>query len=696
MNQRVWIRLAGGGVLGALIGLLLICHGVRAHALLVRTTPEAGAELSTAPALLELWFSEPLEDQFSNIYLVDALGNEFGRGASTVDAADSFHMTLPLAELPPGIYTVIWRTLSQADGHEWVGSFPLTILLPDGTRPASTGATAGILPGDAQSEELPTPLHATSRWLMLVGAMLLFGVLFLRTQLGSTALFQASKSDGRQTSVAATPTVFHLAARQSVLLLLLGAAAALILGGWLQWLGQTYALGDPSALLDLIFTTRSGNLLLCRQFLASVLLLGAVVTFLRADQSGAYRWVLGVAIIYTGVTLAAIGWLTTQRLEPFILVSAGLGLGGILAALLPLPSAGKAQAMSWLPLALGVAALATFSLGSHAAAVAGRGWAILGDLLHLLAAAIWFGGLLLLALLLWRLRGQRSLSDTLALRQGVARFSAIATVAVFWLTVTGIFSSFVQLRAWNQVWTTTYGWMLLVKLVLVGLTLALALLNHRFVHGADAERWTIVDARPFLRRVWSEAIVSLVLMVVVAILVQVPVPIPTVAAPLTATLPFQEILSADDLSIHLQISPNLVGNNQYQTHLSHADGSPIGEVQLVQLRFVHTELGQASLDLAPLGSGLFGAEGAYQNRAGPWEVSVYVRRRGMDDSLVTTTVNTPAAAAVSAPLATHLWQSPVPAWPPDAPIVGLLASIGIAVAIWRWMMRKTHAVTEQK
>jgi copper transport protein len=690
MNQRRQLRLAGGVMLGLLLGLLLATSNVRAHALLVRSSPEANAILSTAPATIELWFSEPLESGFSDVYLINTQGEEIGRGESTVDADDHFHMTLPLADLPPGIYTVVWRTLSQADGHEWIGSFPLTILLPDGSQP--TGAPASIAQAGGQSDEVPTPVQAISRWLMLVGAMVLFGVLFLRPQLG--AIQGAGHPGEKQQSAAASPVDFQLAVRQSVRSLLLWAAAALILGGWLQWLSQGYALGDPGALLDLIFTTRSGNLLLCRQLLASVLLLGAVMTFLRADLP---RWVMGAAVVYTGATFVAIGWLTTQQPALFVVVSAGFGFGGIVATLLPLPAAGKQQAMGWFLLLIGVALLATFSLGSHAAAVAGSGWAILGDLFHLLAAATWLGGLLLLALLLWRLRAQHSLPELMALRQTAARFSAIATVAIFLLTVTGLFSSFVQLRALNQLWTTTYGWVLVAKLALVGLTLALALLNHRFVQGAYASRWTPSDARPFLRRVWGEALISLALMVVVAILVQVPVPAPPAATQSIATLPFQEILAADDLSIHLQISPNQIGNNHYQTHLYHEDGSPIGEVQLVQLRFVHTEadLGQASLDLAPQGGDIFSAEGAYQNQAGPWEVSVYVRRRGMDDSLVTTTVQTPAPV-VSTPTQANPWQSPIPAWPPDAPLVGLAVSIGVAVALWRRMTRNARLAASPK
>jgi hypothetical protein len=89
--------------------------------------------------------------------------------------------------------------------------------------------------------------------------------------------------------------------------------------------------------------------------------------------------------------------------------------------------------------------------------------------------------------------------------------------------------------------------------------------------------------------------------------------------------------------------------------------------------------------LQPQGGGLFGAEGAYQNRAGPWSVSVYIRRRGMDDSLVETTVTVPEPVITTAP--NQPWQNPISAWPPDA----LVVSVSIAVALWRRLTRSPSA-----
>jgi copper transport protein len=331
-----------------------------------------------------------------------------------------------------------------------------------------------------------------------------------------------------------------------------------------------------------------------------------------------------------------------------------------------------------------VGLLATFALGSHAAAVAGSGWAILGDFIHLTAAALWLGGLIALALLLWQWYQQPAV-DLLRLRQIVRRFSRLATLAVFVLVVTGLFSTLVQLPTLADLWRTTYGQLLLLKIALVLTALGLAWFNHRFVRTDGAAP---TDPR-FARRVWREAAVGVGIMIVVALLVQTPPP----PAPLATAPPalWETILQADDLTIHLQIAPNQVGDNRYIAHLYHADNSSIGTVQLVRLTFSHqtAALGQASLDLTAQGGDFFAGAGAYQNRAGPWDLALYVRRRGLDDLLATTTVAVPPPVA-SAPR--DPWQNPIATLPAELVLGALVGAFLVLPLIWRYSRRFTPTV----
>jgi copper transport protein len=618
VQRRGWLALVG---LGALIALLW-GRPAQAHALLVRSAPAAGAEVVLAPVTVDLWFSEPLEPAFSYAYLVDAAGNKFGEGATTVDPADAHHLTLTLAPtttVPPGIYTVLYHTLSQADGHEWLGSFPLTVLNPDGSRPTGDPAAA-TTDDDGQLGDLPAPLKAVSRWFSLMGALLLTGVLAFQAIAGR----QPAADDGLLAGLD----------RLARLLLVVGIGAVFI-GGWLQVLGQMTLLGEPDsrgvasgATLNLYFQTRAGRFLVARQ-----------------------------------------------------LVAAGLLFLTIVAAGLP---AKARDVVRWLMFLLSVGLLATFALGSHAAAVAGSGWAILGDFIHLTAAALWLGGLIALALLLWQWYQQPAV-DLLRLRQIVRRFSRLATLAVFVLVVTGLFSTLVQLPTLADLWRTTYGQLLLLKIALVLTALGLAWFNHRFVRTDGAAP---TDPR-FARRVWREAAVGVGIMIVVALLVQTPPP----PAPLATAPPalWETILQADDLTIHLQIAPNQVGDNRYIAHLYHADNSSIGTVQLVRLAFSHqtAALGQASLDLTAQGGDFFAGAGAYQNRAGPWDLALYVRRRGLDDLLATTTVEVPPPVA-SAPR--DPWQNPIATLPAELVLGGLVGAFLVVPLIWRYSRRFTPTV----
>lgn len=609
--RRSTIISFGGAVV--LLALWLTNASVAAHALLVRSLPLANAELTAPPTTIELWFSEELEPQFSQAYLVDTAGNEIGRGTATVAPADPKQLNLPLPVLAPGIYTVVYRTLSRADGHEWLGSFPLTILRPDGSRP-SPGTTSVGVDAPNQDNALPTPLQLLARWLGLLGGMLAFGACcFVRIAPKAAAAEE-------------TQTVMQAVQRAIKLALLVG-IALLLAGSWLQLALQVRALGDRGALTDLLVQTRSGNLLLSRQLLAAGLLFVTSKGF--AQRHG-------------------IWWL-------------GFMLSGLI--------------------------LVTFSVGSHAAGVVGSGWAILGDLIHLTAAALWLGGLLLLAYLVWQLR-QPVQEEAIWLQQIVRRFSIVATLAVFVLMMTGIFSSLVQLDAVNLLWHSTYGWLLLAKVGLVLVTLGLALRNHRLVRRPQAggNAWSSDDDRIFRRQLWTEAFLGLLIMLVVALLVQTPIPQPATSSEASAAAYFDAILTADDLTIHLQISPNQVGENRYTAHLYHADNAPIGEVQLVRLALVHQSgaLGQSTLELAPQGGDLFTATGAYQNRSGPWDLSVYIRRRGLDDSLVSTVVTVPEAAAVVTTPVRQTWQNPLPALPVVTVIESAIFAVVLGLLLWRY------------
>ena len=144
----------------------LVVTTVSAHALLVRSSPEANAVLQQAPVQVELFFSESLEPSLSSITVVDSNNLTMDAGDVRVDPSDPRRMTVTLHALTDGVYTVSWKALSAIDGHQTVGTFPFAV----------GDASATALESVPQSTTARLPFSALlSKFLLLVSLTILIG-----------------------------------------------------------------------------------------------------------------------------------------------------------------------------------------------------------------------------------------------------------------------------------------------------------------------------------------------------------------------------------------------------------------------------------------------------------------------------------------------------------------------------------------
>lgn len=667
--------------------LLLRSQLLRAHALLLRAEPPPNAELAHPPSEIAFWFSEPLEAAFSGARIMRADGTEIPTGPPRIDPADSTKMILPLDTIEPGIYTVVWRTLSSVDGHEWVGSFPITILNADGTRPA--GAAAVVAGRSADSP--PSPGDVVLRWLSLLGAALLIGSLSMRWLL-PRPLFpppprceEGPERGGAARDSAAADIPDPVADR-----LLAACAIAGVLGltlcGWLQLFVQALRLGGLDEISNLLFSTRPGKLLLMRQ----ILLAGVVPLLGRGGYAGA------VAAVHRlrSFAFGRHGQRHRPRVGP---LPEAEDLHhrptGAASKWSDIPPGGACRRRGPFPQRIGatllaLAALFTFSASSHAAAVPGSGWAVAADFAHLIAASVWAGGLIFLALLLVQMRRSKTMPAQADLARVLQRYSLSAQAAVFVLAATGLFSSFVQLPSVRSLFESTYGRFLIFKLALVAAAMCLGFLNNLAVRRAGETVSHGAALGRFSRRVLFEAGLAVVLFVSVALLVQTPTPATAQdrggSASGASSIPFSELTYGDDLAIHLQVSPNRVGHNRYRVHLARPGNADIGDVQLVRLFFEHAsgETGQARLDLAALGEDAYAGEGAFLNRAGDWSLSVYVRRRGVDDALAEIALSVPSPEEAQGSRRSA-WRNPVARLPAGVLAGAFLAALSLIPLLWR-------------
>ena len=117
--------------------------------------------------------------------------------------------------------------------------------------------------------------------------------------------------------------------------------------------------------------------------------------------------------------------------------------------------------------------------------------------MHVLAAGIWVGGLVVLVAL------GRSVE-----RRAVQQFSVLAMASVVALVATGVLNSLQHVHSWDQLLLTRYGLLLVVKLMLVGSTLAAAAVSRQRVRQ---------DRAP-LQSVRVEALLTVAVLTVTAVL----------------------------------------------------------------------------------------------------------------------------------------------------------------------------------
>lgn len=156
-------------LLACLVGLALAVVTVNvafAHAEPSKVTPGDGAVLAEAPTQVVIEMSQEMARQAdaNDIDVLDASGKEVTTVAATIDDGDRSKLSVPLqTNLPTGVYTIKWKTLSADDGDPANGELTFTI---DPAKPASAGKETlretGIGGEASPTSAAPTTAAATS------------------------------------------------------------------------------------------------------------------------------------------------------------------------------------------------------------------------------------------------------------------------------------------------------------------------------------------------------------------------------------------------------------------------------------------------------------------------------------------------------------------------------------------------------
>ncbi len=297
-------RLASVALIAAL-SLLVSARPALAHSQLVSSSPGAGQVLAQPPTELLLVFSEALEPGYSTVDLVDGQGRTLETGIGNPDPSDSRVLIVPVPGLADGAYTVVWRVLSTADGHETSGSITFGV-----------GDVQLVSPGQGPSDAGHSHSRSTEvqgRLLSDLGFMIAFGLAVF-----AWAVLRP---------VTRRPPV-RIARMQAVALVASGFGAIL-----LALLGATTSDVDPAAFL---IQTRTGQLLLGRVAVSMVGCL-AVLGLARAGRPspaiavGAGSGLAGLTLMTLSGHISAYGNVASLSVMVLHLAAASIWVAGVIA-----------------------------------------------------------------------------------------------------------------------------------------------------------------------------------------------------------------------------------------------------------------------------------------------------------------------------------------------------------------------------
>jgi copper transport protein len=279
---------------------------------------------------------------------------------------------------------------------------------------------------------------------------------------------------------------------------------------------------------------------------------------------------------------------------------------------------------------LGLGLAASPTAAGHAAAGSAIEW--IADGTHVLAAAIWTGGLALTGLALILARQDRW---TLASR-AVPRLSILAFGSVVFLLIAGTTSAYLEVRAWRGLWQTTYGGLILAKLGLILPLLALGAYNNRFaVPRLRAGIASTVEQRRFLRFIGLELALVVAIVGVTAVLVQQP---PAKSA-VARTGPFATETVVGPYGLNLVVDPARAGSNAIHLYLLDKGGQPASadEVRL-GASLPSAGIGPLRVRSVVAGPGHFVAPAVQLPIGGTWQLQVQIRKGDFDEWLKTVSV----------------------------------------------------------
>ncbi|MEQ7004715.1 copper resistance protein CopC [Actinopolymorpha sp. B17G11] len=421
MSRRRLIRRCAtvvAAVVTTWLALLVGAGQAWAHADLVSTQPANGQRLATAPHEVRLTFTEPVDLGLGAVKVLDSAGRSVRTGALAHPPGDATTVAVPIrGSLRAGVYTVTWQVTSS-DSHPVRGAFAFTVGEPSaaaGPDPAEANAGTGTGAGRGSAAVEAAGDDAYSLIGVLSGVVRALAFAGLALCVGAPYFVAVCWPAGTR-----DPRALRLLRYGGIGLAGATVAALLFYGPYVAEL-PVGAIARPSLLAETL-QTRLGAALVVRLLLLAVLAVGGWLLLRRLARRGSDQ---------------------TDDRRTRTLRGAGVIAGA-------------------------AALAATWSAANHSAAGVQVPVAIVADVVHLVAMAVWLGGLVALGVVLLPGRGVDGV------RTVVRRFSATAMACVAALAATGLYQAWRQVGSVAALTGTDYGGVLMLKVALVLVILVLA------------------------------------------------------------------------------------------------------------------------------------------------------------------------------------------------------------------------------
>ncbi|NPD05680.1 copper resistance protein CopC [Nocardioides sp. zg-1308] len=492
------------------------------------------------------------------------------------------------------------------------------------------GVPAGIQVFDASGEEVASTASVRQAQLVVgldeeVGRGTLVVVWRLVSADGHPIGGSLSFSVGERSDVVDVPTTSADAGTEAPLLL--------SVVRWLGYVGLLVATGVAAFAVLLLPADRAddGSRRRLRAVARGAALVGAVAWCAAVPMVALYQLGLPASALGDGSTWAALA--PAERVVPALVVT-GLALAAV-----AVPAGPPGRGRTALVLAGCALALAAPALTGHTRASTPEALVVAVDVLHLVAGALWVGGLVAVAAVLGDLAARGEDGAVV-----LSRFSTWASGVLAVLVVAGSVLAWRIAGSWSALLDTGYGGFLLVKVLAVLVAIGIAAWNRLALLPrlrAASRRRERRDATALLvRTTFAEAGVLVVVLLLTGFLVdRSPEPDVAVTSP-AAGETASRTLDLDDISAKVTLEPLGVGPATVTIELRDDAGAPTEGYEAPRVSLSGDEVDLGEVQLSNLGPGVYAGDVVLPT-VGTWEVQLSLRTTEFDNPVRSTTFDVP-------------------------------------------------------